>query len=97
MELSTIVRFHAKEGQEEGVAAALRDQFAPVLAEPGCTRIRGLPLDARQTALLHPFALARRGGVRDPCRAAAYGAVPRTHPAAGRSSAGPEPGRSRFR
>jgi quinol monooxygenase YgiN len=38
MELSTIVRFHAKEGEEEGVAAALRDQFAPVLAEPGCTR-----------------------------------------------------------
>ncbi len=38
MELSTIVRFHAREGQEEAVAAALRDQFAPVLAEPGCTR-----------------------------------------------------------
>jgi quinol monooxygenase YgiN len=38
MELSTIVRFHAKEGLEEEVAAALRDQFAPVLAEPGCTR-----------------------------------------------------------
>ena len=38
MELSTIVRFHAREGLEEEVAAALRDQFAPVLAEPGCTR-----------------------------------------------------------
>lgn len=38
MELSTIVRFHANEGQEEAVAAALRDQFRPVLAEPGCTR-----------------------------------------------------------
>jgi quinol monooxygenase YgiN len=38
MELSTIVRFHAREGQEEEVAAALRDQFDPVLAEPGCTR-----------------------------------------------------------
>ena len=38
MELSTIVRFHAREGLEEEVAAALRDQFAPVLAEAGCTR-----------------------------------------------------------
>jgi quinol monooxygenase YgiN len=38
MELSTIVRFHAREGQEDAVAAALRDQFAPVRAEPGCTR-----------------------------------------------------------
>jgi quinol monooxygenase YgiN len=38
MELSTIVRFHARERQEEEVAAALRDQFAPVRAEPGCAR-----------------------------------------------------------
>lgn len=38
MELSTIVRFHAREGQEEAVAALLRGQFEPVRAEPGCTR-----------------------------------------------------------
>ena len=39
MELDTIVRFHAKEGQEEGIANAMRESSAAVRAEPGCVFI----------------------------------------------------------
>lgn len=37
--LDTIVRFHAREGQEEAIAAAMRDAAADVRAEPGCLGI----------------------------------------------------------
>jgi quinol monooxygenase YgiN len=36
VELNNFARFHAREGEEESVAATLRAQLAPVLAEPGC-------------------------------------------------------------
>lgn len=36
MELITIVRFHAQEGQEEELVAALRAQDTAVRAEAGC-------------------------------------------------------------
>jgi quinol monooxygenase YgiN len=39
MELITIVRFHAREGQEDAIAAALREQVPPARAEPGCLGI----------------------------------------------------------
>ncbi|MGH6963017.1 MAG: putative quinol monooxygenase [Phenylobacterium sp.] len=39
MELSIFIRFHAREGQEEGVAAALRDVTGPSRQEAGCVFI----------------------------------------------------------
>jgi quinol monooxygenase YgiN len=39
MELFIFARFHAREGQETAVAAALRDVVAPSRAEPGCLAI----------------------------------------------------------
>lgn len=36
MELTTILRFHALEGREEELVAALRDQDVAVRAEAGC-------------------------------------------------------------
>jgi quinol monooxygenase YgiN len=39
MELVIFARFHAREGQEEAVAAALREQVPCVRAEPGCLGI----------------------------------------------------------
>jgi quinol monooxygenase YgiN len=39
MELFIFARFHAREGQEAAVAAALRDVVAPSRAEPGCAAI----------------------------------------------------------
>jgi quinol monooxygenase YgiN len=39
MELDTIVRFHAKEGREDAVAAVMREASDPVRAEPGCVFI----------------------------------------------------------
>ncbi|HLJ52355.1 MAG TPA: putative quinol monooxygenase [Rhizomicrobium sp.] len=39
MELDTIVRFHAKEGQEDAVADVMREASQPVRAEPGCVFI----------------------------------------------------------
>jgi quinol monooxygenase YgiN len=36
MELVIFARFHAREGQEEALAAALREQVGPVRSEPGC-------------------------------------------------------------
>jgi quinol monooxygenase YgiN len=39
MELCIFARFHARDGEEEAVASALRDMLAPVRAEPGCLSI----------------------------------------------------------
>jgi quinol monooxygenase YgiN len=39
MELVIFARFHAREGQEEAVAAILRDQVPAVRSEPGCLAI----------------------------------------------------------
>ena len=39
MELTIFARFHALEGQEEAVAAELRDAVARVRKEPGCLAI----------------------------------------------------------
>src|SRR5512146_3264335 len=39
MELFIFARFHARAGQEEGVAEALRDTVAPSREEPGCLNI----------------------------------------------------------
>jgi len=36
LELNNFARFHAREGEEETIAALLRAQLAPVRAEPGC-------------------------------------------------------------
>lgn len=39
MELFIFARFHAREGEEGAVAAALRDVVGPTRAEPGCLAI----------------------------------------------------------
>jgi quinol monooxygenase YgiN len=39
MELVIIARFHAREGEEKAVAAALREQVRQVKDEPGCLEI----------------------------------------------------------
>jgi quinol monooxygenase YgiN len=39
MELFIFARFHAREGNEAAVAAALRDVVVPSRAEPGCLAI----------------------------------------------------------
>ncbi|HXC54369.1 MAG TPA: putative quinol monooxygenase [Rhizomicrobium sp.] len=39
MEFDTIIRFHAKEGREDAIAAAMRDAAEAVRAEPGCLGI----------------------------------------------------------
>ena len=39
MELDTFVRFHAREGKEEAIAALMREMRAPVRAEPGCVMV----------------------------------------------------------
>ena len=39
MQLDTIVRFHAREGQEDVIAAAMREAGPLVRAEPGCRGI----------------------------------------------------------
>jgi quinol monooxygenase YgiN len=39
MELVIIARFHAREGSEEAVASALREQVLKVRGEPGCREI----------------------------------------------------------
>jgi quinol monooxygenase YgiN len=41
MELFIFIRFHAREGEEAAVAAALRDVLVPSRAEPGCVAIEG--------------------------------------------------------
>lgn len=39
MQLYVFVRFHAREGQEDAVASAIRDVIAPSRAEAGCVAI----------------------------------------------------------
>ena len=39
MELFNLARFHAHQGEEKAVAAALRDMLGPVRAESGCLMI----------------------------------------------------------
>jgi len=39
MELTIIARFHAKDGADEAVAAAMRQMLPPVRAEAGCLGI----------------------------------------------------------
>lgn len=39
MELAIFARFHAREGQEEALAATLQEQVGPVRREPGCLAI----------------------------------------------------------
>jgi quinol monooxygenase YgiN len=39
MELFIFARFHAREGEEEAVAAAIREVIGPSRAEPGCLAI----------------------------------------------------------
>ncbi len=39
MELFIFARFHAREGREDAVAAAIRDVGGPTRAEPGCLSI----------------------------------------------------------
>jgi quinol monooxygenase YgiN len=39
MQLFIFARFHAREGQQQGVAGALRDMLGPVRAESGCLTI----------------------------------------------------------
>jgi quinol monooxygenase YgiN len=39
MDLFIFARFHARDGQDEAVAAALRDVVPPTRAEPGCQAI----------------------------------------------------------
>jgi quinol monooxygenase YgiN len=41
MELFIFARFHARPGQEDAVAAAIRDANGPTRAEPGCLAIGG--------------------------------------------------------
>ena len=40
MELFIFARFHAREGQEDAVAAAIRDNLGPTSQEPGCLGIQ---------------------------------------------------------
>ncbi len=39
VELFIVARFHAREGEEDAVAAAMRDMLGPVRAESGCLTI----------------------------------------------------------
>jgi quinol monooxygenase YgiN len=39
MELFVVARFHARLGQDEALAALMREQLQPVRAEPGCLKI----------------------------------------------------------
>jgi quinol monooxygenase YgiN len=39
MDVFIFARFHARDGQEEAVASALRDVVPPTRAEPGCRAI----------------------------------------------------------
>ncbi len=40
MELFIFARFHARDGQQDAVAAALRDVVTPTRQEPGCRSIQ---------------------------------------------------------
>jgi len=39
MELSIVARFHARLGQDEALAALMREQLQPVRAEAGCLKL----------------------------------------------------------
>jgi quinol monooxygenase YgiN len=52
MELFVFARFHARGGQEEAVAAALREVVPPTRAEPGCLAI-GAYRATRDPRLFH--------------------------------------------
>jgi quinol monooxygenase YgiN len=52
MELYIFGRFHAREGQEEAVAAALREVVPPSREEPGCLGI-GAYRSTRDPRLFH--------------------------------------------
>jgi quinol monooxygenase YgiN len=39
MELFVVARFHARLGQDEALAALMREQLQPVRAEPGCLKL----------------------------------------------------------
>ena len=52
MELFIFARFHAREGQQDAVAAALRDVVPPTRAEPGCRAI-GAYRSTRDPRLFH--------------------------------------------
>ena len=39
MELTIFARFHSRQGQEDALAAALREVVGPTRAEPGCLAI----------------------------------------------------------
>lgn len=52
MELFIFARFHAREGHEEAVAAALRDVVVPTRAEPGCLAINAFR-SIRDPSLFH--------------------------------------------
>jgi len=56
MEIVIFARFHAREGQENALAAALREQIAPVRAEPGCLQM-GVYASVRNPRLfwIHSF------------------------------------------
>ncbi|HVH76841.1 MAG TPA: putative quinol monooxygenase [Stellaceae bacterium] len=52
MELFIFARFHARDGEEEAVAAALREVVPPTRAEPGCLAI-GAYCSTRDPRLFH--------------------------------------------
>lgn len=52
MEVFIFARFHAREGHEEAVAAALRDVVVPTRAEPGCLAINAFR-SIRDPSLFH--------------------------------------------
>jgi quinol monooxygenase YgiN len=54
MELFIFARFHAQEGQEEALAAALRDVLGPSRKEPGCLEI-GHYRSIRDPRLFHVY------------------------------------------
>ena len=56
MELFVFARFHAREGQQDAVAAALGDVIPPTRAEPGCRAVEAYR-STRDPSLLHPLAL----------------------------------------
>ena len=52
MELFVFARFHARDGEEKAVAAALREVVPPTRAEPGCLAI-GAYRSTRDARLFH--------------------------------------------
>ena len=54
MELFIVARFHARDGAEEAVAAALREVLPPTRDEPGCVEI-GHFRSIRDARLFHVY------------------------------------------